>query len=221
MKKYLLTFAVMLMGIATAMAQDIETIPDNSLYTLDASVFPGKQVTVSVQMKNSRPVQAIGLHFTLPEGFSVPMEDNYALVDLSTERTTLRKHTLGATFPDGLEYRVAILSPTGATFSGNSGEVFTIPVDVAEDVKPGDYEIKLLQVELSGYDEGKDWYTPFSEYAGKITVVDPTAVATVSAEAGQDVEVYSVNGVRQPTLQPGLNIVKDVRTGESKTVVVK
>lgn len=230
MKKFLFCFIAMLVSIAPAMAQDIETIADNSLYTLDAKGYPGKQLKISVQMKNSRPVQAIGLHFTLPEGLSVPLEDDfYALCDLSTERTTFRKHNLGATFPDKKEYRVAITTNIGAFFSGNSGEVFTIPVDVAENVAYGDYEIKLLQVELSGLEEnaeGKkvDWSTPypFLEYTGKISiVVDPTGIAGITAADSDDIEIYSVNGVKLSSLQPGLNVVKNVKTGEVKTISVK
>lgn len=220
----------MLIGIAPAVAQDIETIADNSLYTLDATGYPGKQLTISVQMKNSLPVQAIGLHFTLPEGFSVPFDEGiYVKCELSTERTTSRKHTLGATCPHNEEYRVAIMTPVAAFFSGNSGEVFTIPVDVAQDVPYGDYEIKLLEVELSGLvenEEGKkvDWYTrPRLTYSGKISIVeDPTGITDVAPAINNDqVEIYSVNGVKQSSLQPGLNIVKNVKTGEVKTISVK
>ncbi len=73
----------MVMGIAPAMAQDIASIPDNSVYVNDATVDKGKQVVLSFQMKNSAEVQAIGLYFTLPEGFSFPHDAGVYYIDLS------------------------------------------------------------------------------------------------------------------------------------------
>lgn len=225
MKKFIFAFVAMVVGLCPAMAQDIETIADNTLYTVDATAKPGEQVVISVQMKNSHPVQSIGLYFTLSDGLTVAKSARgLYLITLSDERTDSELHSLSKSYVT--EYRVAILQQTGLPFEGTSGEVFTVTVDVPEDMPEGDYEIRLYNVELSGIDaleNGKylNWKTPFTEYTGKITVINPTAVAEVSAENGDAVEIYSVNGVRQSSLQPGLNVVKNVKTGDAKTVVVK
>ncbi len=204
------------MGIAPAMAQDIASIPDNSVYVNDATVDKGKQVVLSFQMKNSAEVQAIGLYFTLPEGFSIPQDAGVYYIDLSMERTNFRKHAVGSNLVDG-EYRVAVTTNNGSVFAGNEGEIFTVTVDVAETVAAGDYEVKLSQVELSGI-EGI--ISNKGEYTGKITVTDPTtSVTNVSADAEGDVEVYSSNGMKLAKMQNGLNIIKDKKTGAVKKVI--
>lgn len=224
MKKFLFCFIAMLVSIAPAMAQDIETIADNSLYTLDAKGYPGKQLKISVQMKNTAFVQSIGMYFTLPEGISVAKNSrDMLMINLSTERTDVDLHSLGKNYVKG-EYRVAILQLAGYPFEGNSGEVFTITCNVDENLPLGDYEIRLFNVELSGrsdlYDKGI--ISNHGEYFGKISIVeDPTGIAGITAADSDDIEIYSVNGVKQSSLQPGLNVVKNVKTGEVKTVSVK
>lgn len=224
MKKFLFCFIAMLVSIAPAMAQDIETIADNSLYTLDAKGYPGKQLKISVQMKNTAFVQSIGMFFTLPEGISVAKNSrDMLMINLSTERTDAELHSLGKNYVNG-EYRVAILQLAGYPFDGNSGEVFTITCNVDENLPLGDYEIRLFNVELSGrsdlYDKGI--ISNHGEYFGKISIVeDPTGIAGITAADSDDIEIYSVNGVKQSSLQPGLNVVKNVKTGEVKTISVK
>lgn len=224
MKKFLFCFIAMLVSIAPAMAQDIETIADNSLYTLDAKGYPGKQLKISVQMKNTAFVQSIGMYFTLPEGISVAKNSrDMLMINLSTERTDAELHSLGKNYVNG-EYRVAILQLAGYPFEGNSGEVFTITCNVDENLPLGDYEIRLFNVELSGrsdlYDKGI--ISNHGEYFGKISIVeDPTGIAGITAADSDDIEIYSVNGVKQSSLQPGLNVVKNVKTGEVKTISVK
>ncbi len=224
MKKFLFCFIAMLVSIAPAMAQDIETIADNSLYTLDAKGYPGKQLKISVQMKNTAFVQSIGMYFTLPEGISVARNSrDMLMINLSTERTDTELHSLGKNYVNG-EYRVAILQLAGYPFDGNSGEVFTITCNVDENLPLGDYEIRLFNVELSGRSElyDKGIISNHGEYFGKISIVeDPTGIAGVTAADSDEIEIYSVNGVKQSSLQPGLNVVKNVKTGEVKTISVK
>lgn len=213
----------MICAVASVMAQDITTIPDNSLYTLDCSVKAGEKVSLSIQMKNSKTVESLMFRCTMPEGFSMAKdEEGYYVIELNSDRAN--KHTLfDPTFIDN-EYRVAILQG-GRAFKKNEGEILHFDVAVDEKVVPGDYEIKLTDVELSGdgtYEGIEGIVSKNGTYTGKITVIDPTGISSVAGEAAQGaVEIYNVNGVKQSTLQSGLNIVKNVKTGEVKTVSVK
>ncbi|MBO5233313.1 MAG: hypothetical protein J6B33_03270 [Prevotella sp.] len=219
MKKLIFAFATMLMGIAPAIAQDITTIPDNTLYVLDATVKPGERATLSVQMKNNVDMLTISTYFTLPEGVTVPQEDDFYLIDLSTERTTARKHNLSSNYVNG-EYRVVAIHSANKPFDGTEGEVFTITVDVAETVAPGEYEIKLFNTEL--VDSKNAIVTKKGTYTGKITVADPTGVNEAVADAaGTEVEIYDTNGQKLPALRSGINIVKDVNSGVARKVTVK
>lgn len=219
MKKLIFAFATMLTGITTAIAQDITTIPDNTLYVLDATVKAGERSTLSVQMKNSVEILTMGTYFTLPEGFTVPQEDGSYLIDISEERTNYKKHTLASNLKDG-EYRVIYYHSKNVPFSGNEGEVFTITVDVAETVAPGEYEVKLFNTEL--VDSKNAIVSQNGTYTGKITVADPTGVNEAVADvAGTEVEIYDTNGQKLPALRSGINIVKDVNSGKARKVTVK
>lgn len=221
MKKLIVAIVAMVCAVASVMAQDIANIPDNSLYMLDCTAKPGEQITISVHMKNTATVQSLGMHCVMSEGLSMAKdEDGYYVIALSDRAN---KHNLfEPTFVKG-EYRIAILQ-SGRPFKGNEGEIFTFGVKVADDITPGEYEVKLTEVELSGdsklYDKGI--ISQDGVYAAKITVIDPTGINGVATDATDGaVEIYNVNGVKQSTLQPGLNIVKNVKTGEVKTVSVK
>ena len=234
MKKFIFALATMFLSIAPAIAQETTTepetttpdqveestdIPDNIMYFSGAEVKPGERATLSVKMKNSVPMLTVSGFFTLPEGMVVPQEDDFYLIDLSLERTTARKHNILSNCVDG-EYRVGVIHSANKPFAGTEGEVFTVTVDVAETVAPGEYEIKFYNQEL--VDEKNVIVTKKGEYTSKITVVDPTSVgAAEAADNNAKVEIYNANGVKLPTLQPGLNILRNVSTGKTSKVTVK
>ncbi len=217
MRKFIFTLATMVLGLVPSMAQNA----GNSLYMADATATAGAQVTLSFNVKNSVDVQALQVDFTLPEGFSVVYDAEYEsyLIDLSTERTTYKFHSLSCNLMEGGFYRVGILSPQGRTFKGNDGEVFTATVSVDKNVKAGDYTVEMLNITLANVD-GK--VIEDATATGKITVAEPTGIQQVmSAVKNGEVWVYNVNGVLLPAPQKGINIVKNVQTGEMKKIVIK
>ena len=234
MKKFIFALATMFISIAPAIAQDSTTepeatapeqveeataIPDNIMYISDAEVKPGERATLSVKMKNSVPMLTVSGFFTLPEGITVPQEDDFYLIDLSLERTSARKHSILSNCVDG-EYRVVVSHSANKPFEGTEGEVFTVTIDVAETVAPGEYEVKFYDQEL--VDAQNAIVTKKGEYTSKIKVVDPTSVgAAVAADNDSKVEIYNADGVKLPALQPGLNIPRDVSTGKTSKVTVK
>ncbi len=216
MKKYIFALITMLLSVSTVGAQNVNSIQDNSVYVLDTVAQKGEQVILSFHMKNSAEVQAIGMVFELPQGFSVAKNDRGRfLVALNGNRND--EHSIGMSLVDGI-YKVAITNNNGYSFIGNEGEIFSVTLDVEESIAEGDYEVKLSQVELSGKN-GK--ISEKGEYVGKITISPVPALDNVNIIKKEEVTIYDVNGIVRHKLMPGLNIIKNMTTGDAKTIFIR
>lgn len=137
---------------------NIENLPDtdisqleNTIYIGNVSAEKGKDMTLSVKMKNSVVAEGFQFDLELPEGITVAKDaDGFAEAYLSTERTTTRKtNTFEADFQANGALRVMAGSTNGSTISGNDGEVAIIKLNVASDVKEGTYPIVLRNISIS------------------------------------------------------------------------
>jgi hypothetical protein len=137
---------------------NIKNLPDtdisqleNTIYIGNVSAEKGKDMTLSVKMKNSVVAEGFQFDLELPEGVTVAKDaDGFAEAYLSTERTTTRKtNTFDADFQDNGALRVMAGSTNGSTISGNDGEVAIIKLNVASDVKEGTYPIVLRNISIS------------------------------------------------------------------------
>lgn len=165
---------------------------DNVVYIENVEANAGKQLTLSVKMKNTVEVQGFGFDLYLPDGVTIAEdEDGFSLVTLSTERTTEKKtNYFDSNIMDGGFLRVLASSTKGYTISGNDGEIVQIIVNIDKDMEAGDYPIILKEIALSdnnsqGYETSYvkstltiSSYTPGDvDGNGKINVVDFTAIA--------------------------------------------
>lgn len=165
---------------------------DNVVYIENVEANAGKQLTLSVKMKNTAEIQGFGFDLYLPDGVTVAEdEDGFSLVTLSTERTTEKKtNYFDSNIMDGGFLRVLASSTKGYTISGNDGEIVQIVVNIDKDMEAGDYPIILKEIALSdnnsqGYETAYvkstltiSSYTPGDvDGNGKINVVDFTAIA--------------------------------------------
>ncbi len=203
MKKFLLSIAVAMLSFCTAMAQDISTIPDNSVYTLDLSATPGTQATLSIHLKNSTPTQGVQITMTLPEGITMAKEGDDYCIDKGARAQ--KGQDPEANFVDGV-YMIGVLSTGGREYPGTEGEIITCVLDIAATVSPGDYEVKLTGVETNGI-SGVISKKGTHDYTGKITITAATGINDVDAGTAPT-DIYSANGMKQKSLQKGLNIVK-------------
>ena len=127
-----------------------ETTHDKSIYAEDATFADGS-ATLSVQMKDDVDVVSYQFDIELPAGIEVPKdEDDYYLIDLSTKRTTARKHNI---FESGLQtdgsIRVLCASATNAIFTGDEGEICTITLNRSDNLAPGNYTVKLKNIVIA------------------------------------------------------------------------
>ncbi|MDO4171149.1 MAG: hypothetical protein Q4E63_02685 [Prevotellaceae bacterium] len=214
-RKKIFAIASMLCASVTAMAETGAAEASNMLYIAPATIQAGATGQLSVCMKNSEDVQSLGLHFQLPEGISVPDDSDGLIIKTSDKRTTAAQHTVFSNYlPEQKEYRVGILQNDGRPFSGTDGEVFTITVAVSEDIAPGDYALRMSDIELSGMPQA--WHEVAGtvsrglECEGMITVTAPTGISDADSalQKDEDIRIVTAGGVVTNSLQPGLNIIK-------------
>lgn len=169
--------AMGLMGLAFAQTEaqttDISGM-DNVVYIENTSVNTHgekTEITASVMMKNTDVICGFEFNLVLPDGVTVPKDDDgYYLIELSSERTTARKHNIFESVlkEDGSIYLLCN-STKSSTFSGNSGEVATITFCVDGDVPTGNCEVTLHNQVITKSD------------ASTIKPGDITSVITVTA----------------------------------------
>jgi len=124
---------------------------DNVVFFENAEAFVGKSLTLSLKMNNTMEITGVQCDIYLPEGMTFAKdEDGYYMAELSTERTTVTKTNIfDAVLQSDGGLRILASSTKSAAFSGNSGEVATIVINVSKDMADGDYPIVIKSIELS------------------------------------------------------------------------
>ena len=170
---------------------------DNVIYIERVEANVGQTVTLSVKMKNTVGIQTVQFDLYLPDGVTVAKdEDDFELIELSTERTTVRKMDSFSfsKIANGV-YRVLINSNNGYTFDGNDGEIAKVTVNIPLDTEEGDYSIIIKNILLvntssEGYETAYVKSTlNISAYMpgdvnndGKITAIDLNAIVNYILE---------------------------------------
>lgn len=218
-KRLLLSFVVVACGCTYSMADTDITDVANTLYFEPVTVKAGETTTVSVKLKNNGDVQSIGTHLSLSEGLKIVTKTDGGSttygVKVSAERTAPEKYYVAANYLEGdKEYRVAVLSLSGVTFSGNDGEALTIEVEADKDLKPGAYTMTFSETELSNNSSPLGILANHITYEGTINVSDPTGINGVDADGDSGVEeVYTADGIKTGKIQKGFNLIKQ-RNGD-------
>ena len=123
----------------------------NIVYLEPATASPESTLTVPVKMKNPQTnISGFQFDLVLPTGVTVAKdEDDFYLIELSTDRTTVRKHMVSAQQQADGSIRVVCYSNSNSTFSGTSGNVLTMTLQVAADAPTGETSIKLRDVVMT------------------------------------------------------------------------
>lgn len=123
---------------------------DNVVYIEPVTAYAGNTMTLSIKMKNTVGIQTVQFDLYLPEDVEVLQdEDDYELIELSTERTTARKmDQFSAIYTSNGAYRVLINSTRGNTFDGTDGEIVTAQIKLSDDIEGGDYPIIFRDIVL-------------------------------------------------------------------------
>ena len=153
---------------------------DNIIYASDVTVAPGKDFTVSFNMKNlETAMTGFQYNVTLPEGITVCKDgDGFLEASLSTARTTTAKtNTFDASIVSDGTLMVLAASTKNFTFSGTDGEVVTVKMHADENLAAGTYDLSIDRIELTD-DKGTP-FRPGEAVVSAITVKAPQALTEV------------------------------------------
>ncbi len=149
LKLLLLLFSIGILG-AYAEDTDISNV-DNTLYIENVTVEKGKQVTLSLKMKNNLSITGFQCNLYFPEGVTVQKdEDDYPLIELSTKRTTARNTNIfeAVEQADG-SMMILANSTKSKSFTGTDGEVATITLKISSDISSGAHTASIKGIALS------------------------------------------------------------------------
>ena len=121
MKRLIYTILAILAAMPNVQARD-------RLYLDDFDLTPGTEASLQVKLDNDTAYSALQTDLYLPEGVTVMIEDDEYVIDLTRRKS--RSHVLMANKQDDGAIRIVITSLSSQTFSGNSGALFTVTLNV-------------------------------------------------------------------------------------------
>lgn len=139
---------------------------ENTLTLSNVTANIGTTVTFPIGLNNVDEITALQMDLHLPKGITLAT-DEYGDVKIETTNRVSNKHTVDCSkIADG-SYRIICYSTKNNTFTGNSGELFSLSLIVGSELTDGNYEITATNIELS--DKTGTAY-PGQDVKGVITV---------------------------------------------------
>ena len=147
---------------------------DNVIYIEPTEERTGTEATISFKMKNTAAIRGFQFDLVLPEGVTPVEEDGEYVYWLNADRAPKKAggqfyHTLEVTKQADGSYRFLCGAQADKTFKGNDGEVAVMKVNIADDMKEGDYPIILRNIKLTETDISNYYQT--DEVITKLTIV--------------------------------------------------
>ena len=141
------TSTVLLTDSVYCVPGEVTDIEPNTLRATDQQVLAGKTVLFPIELTNEDEVKLCQFDLRLPDGVTVVTKSNGKLDAKLTERA--ESHSVSATRLGNGDYRFVVSSMEGDSFTGNSGALMEVSLDIAETMEAGQYAIKVLNAELS------------------------------------------------------------------------
>ena len=133
---------------------------DNVIYVEPFTAAKGSQTTISIKMKNTAEIRGFQFDLYLPEGMTAVKYSNGRIQGALTPARLPEYDQHDLTFSEHEGYvRFLCSSQYMETFTGNDGEIATLQVQVADDMEPGDYDVKLTKIKLTENDIDKYYET--------------------------------------------------------------
>ena len=120
---------------------------DNTLLLTGVEAYKGKQVQLPVALNNQHEITAFQFDLYLPNGVSVAKKSNGKMIIETTERME-GTYSMSSNTIDNF-VRVTGYSAEGDAFTGNSGDILNITLDISNAVTDGDYTISIKDIVLS------------------------------------------------------------------------
>lgn len=147
--------------------------PNRLIVQQDTTIKTGTtEFVIPVQLENENTITGFQFDLYLPNGFSVAT-DTYGDYLIELSRTTARRHNLDMRQLENGCLRILCSSMTNATFTGNSGNVLSLTLSVANNVAEGNYEVSIKNIVLT--DPQATRYTS-ADISGTVIVAAPITI---------------------------------------------
>lgn len=121
---------------------------ENTMILSNVTANIGTTVTFPIGLNNVDEITALQMDLHLPKGITLAT-DEYGDVKIETTNRVSNNHTVDCNkIADG-NYRIICYSTKNNTFTGNSGELFSLSLVVGSELMDGDYEITATNIEMS------------------------------------------------------------------------
>ena len=148
---------------------------ENTMTLGNVTANIGTTVTFPIGLNNVDEITALQMDLHLPKGITLATGE-YGDVKVETTNRVSNKHTVDCSKIAGGNYRIICYSTKNNTFTGNSGDLFSLSLIVGSELTDGDYEITATNIELSD--------KTGTEYSGR----DVKGVITVKSYMPGDVD---------------------------------
>jgi len=192
-KKLLLGFLLFIGCSNLAKADTDISSMDNVLYIESFSTEQGKNIELSIKMKNSAAIRGYQFELTLPEGLTFT-KNGSGLYTITTNADRAASYSPSATVNDG-DMHTTVLGSTmsGVDISGTDGEILKIAVSVDADATLGAHTITLSNIVLGTVNTSVSYST--AEVTSTITIAEPTGYDVLLNEELSDVPTSSDGAV--------------------------
>ena len=170
---------------------------DNVIFVAPFTASAGTQIDLSIEMKNTVPIRGWQFDLYLPKGMTaVTNAKGRFQVTMNADRLPADdEHTLSISQQADGAIRFLCGSQYDETFTGNSGEIATLKVDVASDMANDDYTIQLKKMKLTETDISK--YYPIELIESTVTIGGTAGIEAVEngpLTIDKDAPAYNLAG---------------------------
>ena len=144
---------------------------DNTIYIESVEGYTGRQLTLSVKMKNTVEAEGFQFDLYLPDGVTFAKDtNNRPIASLSTARTTAAKtNSFSAAIQSNGVLRVIAASTNGSVISGTDGEVAKVIVNISNEIDEGDYSLILKNIAISEHNSSGSYNVDYVKSTLTIT----------------------------------------------------
>lgn len=152
---YLYSFALLMMLLpvrAFALTTTDVSQYNYALYTTDMQAMAGRQIVMTLSMKNAELITGYQADILLPEGFSIATlldENGDERSQVTLLRTLTNRHSLSVSRQEDGSYRFLSTSSSNKNYGGYDGSVAYITINVDRNVTDGEYPLVIKNQEMS------------------------------------------------------------------------
>lgn len=121
---------------------------ENTLTLGNVTAYIGTTAAFPISLTNKDEITALQMDLYLPTGITLATDEE-GNVKIETSSRVSNKHSLDCNKMADGSYRIICYSTKNSTFTGNSGELFNVELNIGADLADGDYEIMAMNNELS------------------------------------------------------------------------